>query len=215
MEEQTMTNKYDLVIVGGGPAGASAAIFAARAGLRTLVLDTDKGMTRRALIHNMLGFPDGITGPELVERGELHAQRAGADWQNTEVTALQPTDKVVRLTTSNARTFTAEQVLLTTGASAALADTAGVAIRPATEPRMKEAIAVDERGRTNVPRLWGAGAAAGVSVHVIVTAGDAARVAINIISDREGRRHVDHDVLQSPTDTDRATQRSPASTRTL
>jgi len=44
-----MTDSYDLAIVGGGPAGASAAIFAARAGLRTLVLDSDKGMTRRAL----------------------------------------------------------------------------------------------------------------------------------------------------------------------
>jgi len=89
--------------------------------------------------------------------------------------------------------------LLTTGASAALAQEVGVATRPATEPRMKESIVVDEHGRTNVPRLWAAGAAAGASVHVIVTAGDAARVAINIISARKGQRHVDHDVLAAPT----------------
>jgi len=193
-----MTDKYDLVIVGGGSAGASAAIFAARAGLRTLVLDADKGMTRRALVNNMLGFPDGITGPELVERGQQHAQRAGADWQSTEVTALQPVDDIVRLTTSNGQTLDADQVLLTTGASAALAHEVGVATRPATEPRMKEAIVVDEQGRTNVPRLWAAGAAAGVSVHVIITAGDGARVAINIVSDAKGQRHVDHDVLPTP-----------------
>lgn len=194
-----MTDRYDLVIVGGGPAGASAAIFAARAGLRTLVLDADKGMTRRAQVNNLLGFPDGIPGPELVERGQQHAKRAGADWQSTDVTALQPADDIVRLTTSDGHTFDAAQVLLTTGASAALAHEAGVATRPATEPRMKEAIVVDEQGRTNVPRLWAAGAAAGVSVHVIITAGDAARVAINIISDRKGQRHVDHDVLPTPT----------------
>src|SRR5919199_3379902 len=192
-----MTDRYELVIVGGGPAGASAAIFAARAGLRTLVLDADKGMTRRALVNNLLGYPDGITGPELVELGQQHAKRAGADWQTAEVTALQPAGDSVRLTTSDGRSFDADQVLLTTGASAALALDAGVATRQATEPRMKDAIVVDEQGRTNVPRIWAAGAAAGVSVHVVITAGDAARVAINIISDRKGQRHVDHDVLQA------------------
>jgi thioredoxin reductase (NADPH) len=194
-----MTDTYDLVIVGGGPAGASAAIFAARAGLRTLVLDADKGMTRRALVNNMLGFPEGISGPELIERGQQHATTAGADWETTEVTALQATGEGARLTTADGRTFEADQVLLTTGASAALAHEAGVAVGPATEPRMKEAIVVDDRGRTNVPRVWAAGAAAGISVHVIVTAGDAARVVLNIISARKGQRHVDHDVLPAPT----------------
>jgi thioredoxin reductase (NADPH) len=194
-----MTDRFDLAIVGGGPAGASAAIFAARAGLRTLVLDADKGMTRRALVNNLLGFPDGITGPELVERGQQHAKGAGADWQNAELTTLEPADDSVRLTASDGRTFDAEQVLLTTGASAALANAAGISTRPATEPRMREAVVVDEQGRTNVPRLWAAGAAAGASVHVIVTAGDAARVAINIISERKGQRHVDHDVLPTST----------------
>ena len=58
-----MSDTYDVAIVGGGPAGASAAIFAARAGLRTLVLDADKGMTRRAMVNNLLGHPDGISGP--------------------------------------------------------------------------------------------------------------------------------------------------------
>src|SRR5690349_2059056 len=135
-----MAEPYDLVIVGGGPAGASAAMFAARAGLRTLVLDADKGMTRRAQVNNMLGFPDGISGPELVERGQQHARGAGAEWQDAEVTKLAPADDVVRLTTSDGRTFEADQVMLTTGATAALAGESGVATRPATEPRMKEAI---------------------------------------------------------------------------
>jgi thioredoxin reductase (NADPH) len=160
-EDQTMTDLYDLAIVGGGPAGASAAIFAARAGLRTLVLDADKGMTRRAQVNNQLGFPDGISGPDLVERGQQHAQSAGADWQTADVTALQPADDSVRLASSDSRTFDADQVLLTTGASTALVPEAGVATRPATEPRMKDAI--------------------------------------NIISDRKGQRHVDHDVLATPT----------------
>lgn len=186
---------YDLVIVGGGPAGASAAIFTARAGLRTLVADADKGMTRRAQLNNMLGFPGGISGPEIVDRGQADARQAGAEWQNAEVTGLRSAGDTLELTTADGRTVRARDVLLATGATVTLAQSAGITTRPATEPRMKDAIVVDPDGRTSMPNVWAAGTAAGASVHVMVTAGDGARVAINVISARKGQRHVDHDVL--------------------
>jgi thioredoxin reductase (NADPH) len=190
-----MSERYDVAIVGGGPAGASAAVFAARAQLRTLVLDADKGMTRRALVRNHLGFPDGIPGPELVERGQEHARRAGAAWVTAEITNLTAGADGVRLAAADGQAFDAAQVLLTTGASVALAEPAGIATRAATEPRMKEAIVVDDQGRTSLAGVWAAGVAAGVSVHTIITAGDGARVAVNIISTVRGQRHVDHDAL--------------------
>jgi thioredoxin reductase (NADPH) len=190
-------NMYDLAVVGGGPAGASAAVFAARAGLQVVVLDADRGMTRRAMVHNHLGFPDGISGPELVERGQQHARGAGAEWETTDVQTLEAGDGVVRLRTTDGREVEARQMLLTTGASVALAQAAGVTTRAATEPRMKDAIVTDAEGRTSAPGVWSAGTAAGASVHTIITAGDGARVAINIISAVKGQRHVDHDVLQA------------------
>jgi hypothetical protein len=49
-----------------------------------------------------------------------------------------------------------------------------------------------------MPGVWAAGTTAGVSVHTIITAGDGARVAINLISDTKGERHVDHDALPRP-----------------
>ena len=186
---------YDLAIVGGGPAGASAATFAARAGLRTVVLDADKGMTRRAMVNNLLGFPEGITGPELVERGQQQATRAGAEWLTADVAALERRGEGFVLRTEDGREVEAEQVLLTIGANVELAHRAGLQTRPATGPRMKEAVVVDAEGRTGEPGIWAAGTAAGVSVHVVITAGDGARVAVNIISAHKGQRHVDHDVL--------------------
>ena len=58
---------------------------------------------------------------------------------------------------------------------------------------------VDGEGRTSTPGVWAAGTVAGTSVHTIITAGDGARVAINLVSAVRGERHVDHDVLPAPT----------------
>jgi thioredoxin reductase len=186
---------YDLAIVGGGPAGASAATFAGHAGLQIVVLDADKGMTRRAMVNNHLGFPDGITGPDLVDRGQEQATRAGAEWVKADVTSLERRADGFVLTTEDGRTFDAREVLLTIGANLDLARQAGLESRPGTEPRIREVIMVDAQGRSSVPGVWAAGTAAGVSVHTIVTAGDGARVAVNIISGQKGDRYVWHDVL--------------------
>jgi thioredoxin reductase len=191
-------NVYDLVIVGGGPAGASAATFAARAGLQTLVLDADKGMTRRAMLYNHLGFPDGVTGPELVDQGQAQATKAGAEWVKADVTGLERKDEGHAVTTEDGRSFDARNVLLTTGANLDLARQAGVELGEGTEPRIKEIVKVNAEGHSSVPGVWAAGVAGGASVHTIITAGDGARVAINIISAQKGQRHVDHDAMPRP-----------------
>jgi thioredoxin reductase (NADPH) len=195
----TETNSADVVIVGGGPAGASAATFTARAGLRTVVIDADKGMTRRAMLHNHLGFPDGITGPELVDAGRAQAERSGATWLEASAEAIEGSAGSFVVRTDDGASVTADAVLLATGFSTALAEAAGVELKPATEPRIQQVAVVDAEGRTSVPGIWAAGVVGGVSVHTIITAGDGARVAINLISELRGERHVDHDVLPAPT----------------
>src|SRR5581483_5805336 len=69
---------YDIIIVGAGPAGASAALFAAKAGKKTLVIDSDKSMTKRAWIENHYGVKE-ITGPEMIELGKEQAAKFGAE----------------------------------------------------------------------------------------------------------------------------------------
>ncbi|HEX8968309.1 MAG TPA: FAD-dependent oxidoreductase [Chloroflexota bacterium] len=190
---------YDVAIVGGGPAGASAATFTARAGLQTVLIDADAGMTRRAMVKNHLGLPEGITGPELVENGKLQAARAGAEVVQAKVAELKKQgDQDFLLRTEDGKSFEAKQVVLTIGANAELARVAGISTKPGTEPRIKEVVDVDREGRTSMPGVWAAGTAAGMSVHTIITAGDGARVAINLISENKGERHVDHDALPRP-----------------
>lgn len=190
--------RYELVIVGGGPSGASAGIFAGRARLRTAVIDNGDSLTQRALVYNHLGLPDGVTGPELAELGRRHAVKCGAEWIDDEVTSLSVQDDAVTLDTAAGRTLHARDVLLAQGVNATLASEAGIATEAGREPWIKTVVTVDSIGRTSVPHVWAAGTLAGTSVHTIIVAGDGARVAINVISAQRGERHVDHDTLEIP-----------------
>jgi thioredoxin reductase (NADPH) len=192
---------YDVAIVGGGPAGASAATFTARAGLQTVLIDADAGMTRRAMLNNHLGFPEGVTGPDLVDNGKLMAAKAGAKVAAGKVVELRANgSEGFSVSTEDGQSYDARQVILTLGANPELARQAGITTKPGTEPHIKEIVDVDAQGRTSLPGVWAAGTAAGVSVHTIVTAGDGARVAINLISGTKGERHVDHDMMPRPTE---------------
>ncbi|WP_047154842.1 FAD-dependent oxidoreductase [Aneurinibacillus tyrosinisolvens] len=186
---------YDIAIVGAGPAGASAALFAAKAGKRTLVLDSDKSMTKRAWMENHYGIME-ISGPDMIETGKKQASKFGAEIVEGKVVNIVKTDAGFQIEAEQG-TFEAQQVILATGVLVDLAETIGLKTKPGTEPRIKTVFDVDAEGRTNIDGIWAAGTAAGVSVHTIVTAGDGAKVAINILSQLNGERYVDHDLLKS------------------
>jgi thioredoxin reductase (NADPH) len=76
------TDFYDLVIVGGGPAGLGAAVYAASEGLRTVLVErraTGGQAGQSARIENYLGFPDGVTGAQLTDRARRQAHKFGAE----------------------------------------------------------------------------------------------------------------------------------------
>lgn len=81
-----MQTQFDLAIIGGGPAGLSAAINAASEGIKTVVLDKAPRFGGQAghssLIENYLGFPEGISGEELTRRSVQQAAKMGAQFIN-------------------------------------------------------------------------------------------------------------------------------------
>lgn len=109
---------YDMIVIGGGPAGYTAALYAARSGLSTLVLEklTAGGqMTNTEQIDNYPGFPDGIGGFELGERMQKAALRFGAENQFAEVKSAELAGPVKRIRTRK-KEFQARTVVLATGA---------------------------------------------------------------------------------------------------
>ena len=108
----------DLVIVGSGPAGVSAALYAARAGVRTTVLTKGPGALDRAeLIQNYYGFSEPISGAELERRGIEGAKALGVNFVTTEAVGLTYTDRLTVETLAGE--FPADAVILATGASRA------------------------------------------------------------------------------------------------
>lgn len=188
--------QYDVAVVGGGTAGGSAAVFLAKAGLKTLVLDNDKGQTRRAWIENHYGFAEGISGPDLVDAGKKQAERLGADWRIAQVAEIGREGEGFVLKTEDGQRFEAKQVLLATGAAMALAEALSLEFTEGRETRYPRVVKVDIDGRTSQPGIWAAGILAGASAHTIITAGHGAHVAVGLISEVKGERHVQHDVLK-------------------
>lgn len=185
---------FDIAIIGAGPAGSSAALMAAKAGKKVLVIDSDQSVTRRAWVENHYGVME-ITGPELFDTGKKQAEKFGAEIQIDKVTGVSGSKGAFQIQAEN-NSYEAAYLVLATGLMTDLAERIGVNTKPGTEPRIKTVVDCDAAGRTNVEGIWAAGTCAGVSMHTIITAGDGAKAAVNIVSEMNGERYVDHDVMK-------------------
>ena len=111
---------FDVAIVGAGPSGLAAAVYAASEGLTTVVLEgTAPGgqAGTSSKIENYLGFPTGITGQELASRAEIQAQRFGARLEVARnVVGLSGSPKLHRLCLAGGRMVTSRTVVIATGA---------------------------------------------------------------------------------------------------
>lgn len=110
---------YDLVVVGGGPAGLGAAVYGASEGLRTVLVErraTGGQAGQSSRIENYLGFPDGVSGAQLTDRARRQATKFGAEILSTrEVVALEAAGSGRVLSFGDGTSIAAHTVVLATG----------------------------------------------------------------------------------------------------
>jgi thioredoxin reductase (NADPH) len=112
---------HNLIIIGSGPAGYTAAVYAARAGLAPLVLagsvTAGGALMNTTEVENFPGFPEGIQGPDLMENLQRQAERFGAVIEYDDVTAVDLKGHLKKVVTGAGTTYEAPAVILATGSA--------------------------------------------------------------------------------------------------
>jgi thioredoxin reductase (NADPH) len=121
---------YDLIVIGGGPAGLGAAVYGASEGLRTVLVErlaTGGQAGQSSRIENYLGFPDGVSGAQLTDRARRQATKFGAEVLTTrDVVGLEVCGSARRVTFADGASIDGHTVILATGVSYRRLDAPGL-----------------------------------------------------------------------------------------
>src|SRR5215469_9051332 len=163
------TDFYDLIVIGGGPAGLGAAVYGASEGLRTVLVErtaTGGQAGQSSRIENYLGFPDGVSGAQLTERARRQATRFGAELLTTrDVVGLDVNGSARTVRFADGSAISAHTVILATG----------VAYRKLTAPGLAE---MTGRGVYYGSALTEATSCAGEDVYIVGGANSAGQAAV-------------------------------------
>lgn len=183
----------DVVIVGDGPAGLSAALFLAKRGMSTLVFGQDETPMHSAMLYNYLGIPE-ISGTEFQRIGRQQVESFGASVRDVRVTSVVPTDEGFETTTEDGQRHVSRYVILATGPKAEFAEGLQLA-------RGDDGVLVDRNGRTAIDRLYAIGwSTRKQKIQAVISAAEGAAAALDILSTEAGKDLHDFDVPPKPGD---------------
>lgn len=183
----------DVIVIGDGPGGLSAALFLAKNKLDVVVFGQDKTAMNYALVKNYLGIPE-ILGTEFQRVARQQVTSLGARLRDDAVEAIAAAPgSGFRATLASGEQVTARYLVLSEGKGPRLAKTLGLAFDEAN------GIATDRNARTSVEGVYVVGRSArpGRS-QAIISAGDGAAAAIDILSREKGENFLDWDEPAAP-----------------
>lgn len=111
----------DVIIIGSGPAGYTAALYASRANLKPLVImghEPGGQLTTTTDVENFPGFPEGVMGPDLMQKMKAQAERFGTEFLTSHVASVDLSKRPFNLKCENGDEFSAQTLIISTGASA-------------------------------------------------------------------------------------------------
>ena len=174
-------------VVGGGPAGLSAALFASKNGLDVVLFDTDDTWMHKAHLFNYLGI-GSVGGEAFMRTARQQVDDFGVDrHQGEEVTGVESDDDGFVVTTDDGE-YAADYLVLATGANRDLAEALGC------ETTDEGVVDVDVTMETSVPDAYATGAMARAEEwQAVISAGDGAAAALNVLTKERGEHFHDFD----------------------
>ncbi len=179
----------DVIIVGGGPAGYSTALFTSKYGLDTVVYDTDDSKMHSAYLWNYLGIRE-LHGSEFLKVAREQVEDYGTAIRPAKVTDATKDEDGFTVATEDGASESATFLVVATGLNNDLLKNLGV------EMEGKEA-KVGHNGETSVENLYAVGWTSRNQSQAIISAGDGAAAALHLIAQVEGKPYHDFDVPPS------------------
>lgn len=189
---------HDVLVIGGGVAGLQAAVFTAKAGLETVVLDDGNPLVSNTdKIQNLL-TEERIAGDEIIESGRERVMEFGGNIEKATVTRLdrEDTPGPFTVTTESDDSYRSETVIIATANEfdmlTPLDDEIEYVDGPKGEFTMEKHIQTDNANQAS-DNIYVAGLANTWEYQTAVAIGDGAKAAINLVSDRNEEAYIDHD----------------------
>lgn len=184
-----------VVVIGGGVAGLQAGIFTAKAGEETVVLDTGESLVyNTSNIQNLIGH-DSIAGQELLNKGEDKLKDFGGEIKEEEAEKVERTDKGFVVVTDQGR-YEAEYIVVASAGDLSYLENLELEFEEGVEgPYMmdKHVKTDDSNKAVGTEKLYAAGLANTWEYQTSVAIGDAAKAAVNLLTDKYGEPYEDHD----------------------
>lgn len=191
-----MANTYDVIIVGGGVAGLSAAIYTGGAKLSTMVFDTGKSqITQVSKVMNYPGFAEGISGTEWIERCRRQVSELGVELLNREITGIEQKPGLFTVSTE-AEQYESRFLVLATNTNWKILEDLGfeLEVNPLVPSgKIKYVQGVGYNGETHILNLYLAGLHTPVQSQAVVAAGQGANIGITIASKILEKSYMWHD----------------------
>ena len=186
----------DVLIIGDGPGGLSAALFLAKNDMAVTVFGQNKTFMHDAMLYNYLGIPQ-ITGTEFQEVSRKQVEGFGGKILDVEVTGIETGEAEFSVNTAAGDKHQGKYLIVATGFEEALVETLGLG----TDSDNDNAIIADREGKTAIENLYVIGwLTRGQRTQAIISAGEGAATALSILSTEAGRDIHDFDVVKEDGD---------------
>lgn len=187
----------DVVVIGGGISGGSAAIYTSKGNLTTTVIDSGHSQIKKvSTIFNYPGIHE-ISGEELIVTIEQQAREYGTEWIYDEVIAIKRLDNIFVVQTKNGHVYKSKYVIIATNLHVDLFSALGIELivnEKVPSGKIKKVINLKTNGQTEFDNLYVTGLLAGLPSQSVIAASHGVQVAIEIISKETEKTYMWHDV---------------------